>query len=86
MPFANSFNRAGPPEFKMNDISDPLTRQYLNMRIGETEEQRVVRERKEREAAETSKKIDEWIAKEKATRDRDRKRKKTAKVLLVGMY
>lgn len=82
MPFTGLQAR-GPPQFRSDDISDPLTRQLLATRRDETEEQRLRREYEERQALKRSREIDEWL---KAEKPKDRKKKKVAKVLLVGSY
>ena len=69
----------------MNDVSDPLTRQLMHERGTETTEQTVAREGAEREALKRSKDIDEWLQKERSDKSKDRKRRKLAKILLVGV-
>jgi hypothetical protein len=85
MAFTKSILGGGPPQFKATDISDPLTRQMLRPLQFETSEQRLIREDWEREALRRSKEIDEWLDREKAEKSKD-KRKKVAKMVLVGTY
>ncbi|KAG8751427.1 hypothetical protein FRC14_007916 [Serendipita sp. 396] len=84
MSLPSRIRSVGPPKFQMNDISDPLTRHLMNSRGAETEQDRIIREKAEREALKRSKEIDEWIQKEKNTKDKERKKRKTSKILLVG--
>jgi hypothetical protein len=77
MPLSTSFHTSGLPQFKPNDLNDPLTRQLLNPRKNETEAERHAREREEREASKRSKDIDDWI-------EQERKKKKTSKIILLG--
>ncbi|CCA72834.1 related to guanine nucleotide-binding protein alpha-4 subunit [Serendipita indica DSM 11827] len=81
---SNRLRTVGPPQFKMNDISDPLTRQLMQEREMETADQAAARERAEREALKRSREIDEWLQKERSDKSKDRKRRKVAKILLVG--
>lgn len=84
MPLGNTFHTSGPPQFKPNDISDPLTRILLSPRQNETDAERIVRERGEREARLRSKQIDESLERERAQKERDRKKKKISKIMLLG--
>ncbi|KAG8802553.1 hypothetical protein FRC17_006385, partial [Serendipita sp. 399] len=56
----------------------------MNSRSTETDQERIVREKSERDAVKRSKEIDEWLQKEKTTRDKERKKRKTSKILLLG--
>lgn len=83
MPFSALHVTGGPPQFRTDDISDPLTRKLIESRRDETEDQRMRREYAEREALKRSKEIDEWL---KVSKLKERKKRKIAKVLLVGMW
>lgn len=86
MPLPNAFYSSGPPQFKPNDISDPLTRILLGPRQHENDTERVVRERDDREAIARSKQIDEWLDRERVQKERSRKKKQTSKVMLLGEF
>ena len=69
----------------LQDISDPLTRQYLAQYSHGTSEQRKQRKTEDTEAAKRSKEIDQWLRAEKFTQQKERRKQRVVRIILVGM-
>ena|SRR5882757_895472 len=69
----------------LQDVSDPLTRQYLEQNRYETPEQRKQRKTEDTEAARRSKEIDQWLRAEKSFQQKEKRKQRVVRIVLVGM-